>query len=339
MTINDTLAFIIYGHTPVKSYQNFYENRLQMRKDHKGKVSGIYLLYKKDDPSKCYVGQSSNIQGRINNYLNNSFLNSKKNKNAPFIKALLKYGQDSFGLCILEYTPKENLLEREKFWIDELKPYYNVLKEGTPGSEGFKHTEATKLMLRNIALNKKLSSDTKAKISQSLTGENNPFYQQEHSKQSKLMIAQGMSHGEVYVYNNQWEFLMVVVSATTLANMINSTHETVKNLIDSGDLFRGGWYFTDKPLDNQDISTLIAYDEDNIEMQAIVDDMKKSFNVRKPVFVFITQTKEFHRSFTGVMSCAKAMKKSHNTISKAIKTNEPVGEYIFSSHRVLKTLK
>jgi group I intron endonuclease len=57
-------------------------------------------------------------------------------------KAILKYGYSSFKLEILEYCDKKDLLNREQYYMDTLKPEYNILKvAGSP--LGYKHsTEA-----------------------------------------------------------------------------------------------------------------------------------------------------------------------------------------------------
>lgn len=90
------MSVFLADFTPAKVYKNFYEDRAIIRQDHKGKVSGIYLFFNLQDITKCYVGQSINIVGRLNNYLNNAFLNGHKNSKSPFIKALLKHGQSNF---------------------------------------------------------------------------------------------------------------------------------------------------------------------------------------------------------------------------------------------------
>jgi group I intron endonuclease len=55
---------------------------------------------------------------------------------------LVKYGHSTFKLEILEYCEADRLiiLEREQYYIDLLKPEYNILKiAGSP--LGYKHTE------------------------------------------------------------------------------------------------------------------------------------------------------------------------------------------------------
>jgi group I intron endonuclease len=66
-------------------------------------------------------------------------------------KAILKYGYSNFKLEILEYTDKDKNLEREQYYLDLIKPEYNILQ--TAGSMfGFRHTEDTILKMREAKL-------------------------------------------------------------------------------------------------------------------------------------------------------------------------------------------
>lgn len=47
-------------------------------------------------------------------------------------QAIHKYGLQEFKLEILEYCDKIVTLEREQFYLDKLKPEYNLLKKGSP---------------------------------------------------------------------------------------------------------------------------------------------------------------------------------------------------------------
>lgn len=80
-----------------------------------------------------------------------NYLLKKKEKNketqiktngSVIYRALLKNGYSNFSLEILEYCSPENTILREQYYIDLLKPEYNILK--TAGSLlGFKHSEET----------------------------------------------------------------------------------------------------------------------------------------------------------------------------------------------------
>lgn len=58
-------------------------------------------------------------------------------------RALLKYGYANFSLEILEYCEPSKCTEREQYYLDLLKPEYNVLP--IAGScLGYKHSEESK---------------------------------------------------------------------------------------------------------------------------------------------------------------------------------------------------
>jgi group I intron endonuclease len=83
-------------------------------KEHRNNKSGVYCLFNIIN-GKFYLGCSINLNGRIKNYLNKSFLISKKNSNQPIIKALIKYGYEKFLFIIIEYTQKDSIFDRETF--------------------------------------------------------------------------------------------------------------------------------------------------------------------------------------------------------------------------------
>jgi len=62
-------------------------------------------------------------------------------------KALLKYGYSNFSLEILEFCEASETISREQYYLELLKPDYNVLK--TAGSSlGYKHSEDTLAKLK-----------------------------------------------------------------------------------------------------------------------------------------------------------------------------------------------
>jgi group I intron endonuclease len=82
--------------------------------------------------------------------------------------ALLKYGNSNFSLEILEYCSIEELLKREKHFIDILVPEYNIVKDPTlppmTGRKGENHPN----------FGKTLSEETRKKMSDAKKGKNNP---------------------------------------------------------------------------------------------------------------------------------------------------------------------
>jgi hypothetical protein len=103
----------IFKNSPLKIY-NLMTDRFKLLKEHRITKIGVYCLFNTIN-GNFYIGSSTNLNGRMKNYLNKSFLISKKNANQPIIKALSKYGTDKFLVIIIEYTKKEFIFEKETF--------------------------------------------------------------------------------------------------------------------------------------------------------------------------------------------------------------------------------
>src|SRR5439155_23124025 len=81
-------------------------------------------------------------------------LRSLAKSNRPIDRALLKYGFSNFSLEILEFCNKE-LLKREQYYLDNLKPQYNIVE--TAGSTlGYKHTPESLAKMRDFVLSEEV---------------------------------------------------------------------------------------------------------------------------------------------------------------------------------------
>lgn len=107
-------------------------------------------------------------------------------------------------------------------------------------------------MLSKLAKNRTHSDKTKALISRALVGDNNPFYNKNHSVESKLRIIEAKSGYSVYIYNTFRELLVIFPSVRSLAKLINSNHSTIVGYIKNKTLFRGEWYLTNVPFNLTD---------------------------------------------------------------------------------------
>jgi hypothetical protein len=106
---------------------------------------------------KSYVGSAINLSNRFKNYYNITYLERETAKNNSMIyKALLKYGYPSFKLDIIEYCSLDVLIEREQYYLDHLKPEYNILKFAR-FIAGFKHSDASSKLSRETKLGRKRS--------------------------------------------------------------------------------------------------------------------------------------------------------------------------------------
>jgi group I intron endonuclease len=131
-------------------------------------TSGIYAIINIVNGNK-YIGSTIDIQDRWNDHI--ELLNKNKHHSPHLQNAWNKYGSEAFKFEILEICDgiKELLLEREQFYIDNMKPVYNI--SPTAGSSlGIKRSDETRTKLSESHRGKKLSDETKAKMSEAQKG-------------------------------------------------------------------------------------------------------------------------------------------------------------------------
>lgn len=140
---------------PILSYENADVLKNSIINDNKGKA-GVYNWLNLIS-GKSYVGSSINLGKRFQNYFNYNYISGSR-QNMIIHKALLSYGYSNFKVEILEYCNKDETLAREQYYLDLLKPEYNILKiAGSP--LGVKHSEATKIKMRLSGKNRTYSDE------------------------------------------------------------------------------------------------------------------------------------------------------------------------------------
>ncbi len=127
-------------------YDDADKDKLNILADNRNKI-GIYRWINKIN-GNTYIGSSVNISVRMYTYYS---LRSLAKSNRLIDRALLKYGFSNFALEILEYTDKNNVLEKEQYYMDLFKPQYNIVE--TAGSTlGYKHTQESLEKMRDFIL-------------------------------------------------------------------------------------------------------------------------------------------------------------------------------------------
>lgn len=136
---------------------------------------GIYAIYRKSDDACVYVGQSKEIEKRILMHIKYRCGRFKNITDELYYKALETF----------DYYDKENQLNREAYWINELNPELNIIRDRHLSVEMKGH-------LRETNIEKHHSEETKQKISKTMTGKNHPFYGKHHSEEVKQKISNTM---------------------------------------------------------------------------------------------------------------------------------------------------
>jgi len=110
---------------PFITYDNALLSRDNILKNNRYK-SGVYRWINRIR-GESYVGSSKNLRNRFLKYYNKNDLNKVvTNGNSRICDALLIYGYINFSLEILEYCDINFRIEREQYYIDLLKPEYNI---------------------------------------------------------------------------------------------------------------------------------------------------------------------------------------------------------------------
>jgi group I intron endonuclease len=231
---------------PVKSYTNADTMKLQIFSENKGKT-GIYRWVNNVN-GKSYIGSALDLNKRLRYYYSYSHLISHKNKNMLINKALLKYGYSRFSLEVLEYCDKEQLILREQFYIDNIKPEYNL--SPTAGSSlGLKRSEETPRGQKlSLAMKGKSHFEiSKLKISDSQKGENNHMFGKTHSEETKNKLSR-INGTSIFVYNLQAEFVDSFTSIKKAANHFKASQATIVKYALSEKIFRSQYIlsFTNK---------------------------------------------------------------------------------------------
>lgn len=126
--------------------------------------SGIYKIINITN-NKFYIGSAKNINKRWIRHRCDLNLNCHQNRFLQ--RAYNKNLKVDFILEILEYCEVEKLIQREQYYIDNLKPEYNLTP--TAGSSlGVKHSAETR---KRMSLAKQqMTEETKRKMSEANKG-------------------------------------------------------------------------------------------------------------------------------------------------------------------------
>ena len=106
--------------------------------------TGIYIIQSIKHPGRQYVG--SCVDFNLRWLVHKGTLLNKKHHNSILQNHVDKYGLDDLLFLKVEECEREQLLTREQYYIDTLKPFFNI--NPIAGSRlNSKHSDQTKLKL------------------------------------------------------------------------------------------------------------------------------------------------------------------------------------------------
>ena len=247
-TIALDLNLVHLSFASVVSYNNAELLKKRIIKENRGKA-GIYRWINNIN-GKSYVGSSINLTIRFNVYFNNNRLETGSGYRMAIYQAISKYGLNNFTLEILEYCDKNITIEREQFYLDKLKPEYNLLMKA--GSIfGFKHSLLSRKKLSNLASGRLVSKETREKISEALSGRilsestKEKIRNYKHTEEAKLRISLGNPRTRSVQMTDLLTKEITVFSTMTLAAAhLHTTTATIGNYIKSKKSYKDRYLFT-----------------------------------------------------------------------------------------------
>jgi group I intron endonuclease len=152
-------------------------------------MTGIYKIESKIHPDRIYIGSSIDIRRRWENHR----YELKKNIHASnkFQNHYNKYGASDLIYTMIESCESNKLIEREQYYIDTLKPFFN------------------NRIIANSQLGIKRSEETKRKLSESrqgwYVGEKNPNYGRKHTEEEKQKMRDAHINRIHHKHTEDWK--------------------------------------------------------------------------------------------------------------------------------------
>jgi group I intron endonuclease len=230
---------------PIIIYNNAETDKLRILADSKQKA-GIYM-WKHIESGKVYIGSAVDLSRRLTQYFSIKYL--QKNKTMHICNALASHGYLAFSLTICEYIDISNLskkeankliLEKEQFYLDNLKPDYNI--NLIAGSRlGALHSEDSIARMSEIQRNidrTAMNNPMYGKI-----GDNHPRFGKSHTIDSRTKISE--TKGTIiYVYNSEGSLVNSFSSANKASEEFKCSHTTIIRNAKNGKLFQEKWYLS-----------------------------------------------------------------------------------------------
>lgn len=209
------------------------------------KGSGVYKILNVKN-GRSYIGSSENLKKRIWDHLQSLLHN--EHHSYKLQADFRRYNVDDFDVSILELCGVMNLIQREQFYIDSQKPYYNIAQVAG-SSLGVKRSDETKMKVSLGLTGKKQSAETRKKKSEACRGDKHWTKKRKFTEESKLKMSEThkrlYSEGKIKTRKGQTASLQVKQrSREWMSGAIWVTKDGIDKLIqmaDFADAIIEGW--------------------------------------------------------------------------------------------------
>lgn len=128
-------------------------------------MKGVIYCFHCIPTGKKYIGLTEKtLEYRIKQHLGNIKRNYKTSR--KFYNSIRKYGVENFIIGIIEECDSNELFKKEKFYIKKYDTFVNGLNStlGGEGTSGWKHTDTTIKLIREMRKKQVITEETKQKL-------------------------------------------------------------------------------------------------------------------------------------------------------------------------------
>jgi len=213
------------------------------------KIAAIYKIENLIN-GKVYIGSSQDVRQRLR--MHKSQLKRGIHGSSHLQASFNKYGEENFYFSIVEIVEKQNLIEKEKYYIEKHKALerkfgYNKASI-IENTSGYKWSEESRKKLSNSKTGKKQHPNTLKALIKANTGHHYNLGRI-HNKESKIKM--GNSHKvTILQYSLEGVFIKEWESAENVENSLNIQSTQIRQCCLGNRFMCSQYQWFDKPKNN-----------------------------------------------------------------------------------------